>query len=179
MNNTRLVNSDDAEQIAKIINPYRTGEIKPPHELGTIMSADKNPLEVRDIRRHINFTHTHNLPYFVHEVDGDIVGILFSMPFELDLSDELLNGPRERMIEITAMVKPDSINTGAGKSMHEALMSYAKDNHIHSIWAGVFNRNRNVSINLAIMGWKYETVLENFREVDNKFFDLHLYRKFV
>lgn len=176
---TRSAVSDDAEQIAKVINPYRVGEEKPPHDLGTIYTADTTPLELHHIRRHVIFARDYNLPYFVHEVDGEIVGVMSGMPFEIRLSDELLDGPIEHMLEITTAVKRQSINNGAGKSMHEALMTYAKDNYIHSIWAGVFNRNRNVSINLAIMGWKYVTVLEGFKIVNDKSYDLHLYRKVI
>jgi RimJ/RimL family protein N-acetyltransferase len=176
---TREPEYSDADQIAEVVNPYRQGTATSPYSVNTIYSSSPEPLRRGRIKEHIATAREYGFPYFVHEVDGEIVGVLTGLPFMIELSDDILNGPVERMLEITIAVKPESINTGAGKSMHNALIEYAVNNNVHSVWAGVYEKNRSVTINLGMIGYKFVTTLKGFHKREGKSYDLHLFRKTI
>lgn len=167
---TRPAKLTDAPQIIEVVNPYR---------VNTLYSFSEEPLTTSDMLNALCMNMAHGYPYFVYENDGEVVGVISGVPFTIDLDEEFINGPKDKMLEITIAVKPSHINNVAARCLHKALLEYAEQNDVHSIWAGVIKENRPVTVNIRMLGYKYITTLDKYGKKFGQDHDLKLFQKII
>ena len=81
--------------------------------------------------------------------------------------------------EHTIQLAPDFSGKGTGRALMNALMSHAKDNGVHSMWAGISAENTaGVAFHTAI-GFDHVAVLSEVGHKFGRYMDLVLMQKFL
>ena len=167
---SRFAEEKDIPEIMEIINPYRAN---------TLYSLSQQKHTYDYIKSILPVMKENGYPYLVHEIEGEIAGVLTGSPFRLDIDPKFINGPIEDMLEMSIAVKPSLYNSGTAPALSKALDEWSVINNIHSLWGGVIGDNRVMKLSLSMAGYKYITKIENFGKKFGEYHDMKLYQKII
>ena len=147
----RVVELADADVISKIYNHYIDQ---------TIITFEEAPVSANEIAQRIEKIVAHGLPWFVGELDGQVIGYAYAAPW------------RERSayrysVEVSVYLKHDVSIRGAGSLLYQALFDALEDSQVHAALAGIALPNeRSIALHekfgmkkvahLEQVGYKFE-----------------------
>lgn len=117
----RAVQFADAEAISRIYNYYIDQ---------TIITFEEAPVSNNEIAQRIEKIVSHGLPWFVAELDGQVIGYAYAAPW------------RERSayrysVEVSVYLKHDVTVQGAGSLLYRALFDALENSEVHVALAGI------------------------------------------
>lgn len=155
----RAAHPTDAKAICDLVNPViRDTAI-------TFTSAEKDP---DDVARAIRETDA----YFVAKDGGALVGYACYFQFR--------NGPGYRhTMEHSIVLAPQARGKGAGRALMQMLESHARDNAVHSLFAGVSGENPDGVRFHAAIGFREVARLPEVGYKFGRWMDLVLMQKIL
>jgi phosphinothricin acetyltransferase len=146
----RAVTLDDANVISAIYNHYIDQ---------TIITFEEAPVSANDIAQRIEKIVALGLPWFVAELDGQVIGYAYAAPW------------RERSayrhsVEVSVYLEHSITVRGAGSLLYQALFDALKSSNVHVALAGIALPNeRSIALHEK---FKMEKVA-HLKEVGRKF----------
>ena len=164
----RSATYDDIPQLVSLLNDLNQN---------TLYSYSDVLYDNNIVNRNLTYKKINNEPYFVCVDNNKLLGFGTWFPFYFNIPDSF--GPKEKMVEITIGVHKQFRRSGVGRLINDALINYAMQNNLNSIWAGCIEGNENALNFFKKNGYKYSIVLENFKPKFGKYRDLNLLQKTV
>lgn len=113
----RPVRALDAPAITAIYNHYI---------LNTVVTFELDPLNDSDIHSRIEQVLTKQLPWFVIEQQGEVVGFAYANTWKERVA-------YQNTAEITVYIAPQALGKGLGRLLYAALFEALAKTHIHSV----------------------------------------------
>lgn len=121
----RQVNLSDAKAITDIYNHYI---------LNSVASFETEALSHETMEKRI-IEISSNFPYYVCEIDGNIVGYCYAHPWKERVAYKYT-------LETTVYIAPNQTHKGIGKTLMETLINSCKEQKFHSIIACITGNNK-------------------------------------
>ena len=120
----RTVTPADAAAIISIYNHYVAT---------TAISFEENPVSEEEMAQRIKDV-TANMPWFVEEQDGEVVGYAYATPWRVRSAYRF-------SVESTVYVSPEHSRKGIGARLYQVLLNDLRDTGIHVVLGGIAQPN--------------------------------------
>ena len=117
----RKVEHSDADAICEIYNYYVAN---------TVVTFEEEPVSSTEMRVRIAETLSAELPWFVAEHAGNIIGYAFASKWKGRCAYRFA-------VEVTVYLSPNSVSNGLGTKLYEALFSSLKEKSMHVAMGGI------------------------------------------
>lgn len=145
----RLVSSKDAEAIARIYNHYIEN---------SVITFEETPIDAAEVRSRIGDPTT-DLPWFVCESDGIVVGYAYASPWNK-------RAAYRYSVEVSIYLDCVAVGKGMGRRLYSHLIEDLRARSIHAVIGGVALPNpASVALHESLGFGK----VAHYREVGRKF----------
>ncbi len=117
----RDAHSDDAAAIVRIYNPYITD---------TCITFETEAVTAATMQGRMQDVQQAGLPYFVCEVQGEVVGYAYATPWKA-------RAAYRQSVESSVYLAPDAQGKGVGSALYQALLAKLHHINIHAVIGGI------------------------------------------
>ena len=120
-NLVRAATESDAEDIARIYNPYI---------LNTCITFEEHPVTVREISRRIQEIVDASLSYLVVEQNGLVIGFAYAVRWKS-------RSAYKYSVETSIYLDPSMVGKGLGRRLYVSLLDRLREKDIHTAIGGI------------------------------------------
>ena len=117
----RSVKQSDADVIVEIYNHYVAN---------TVVTFEDKAVSSAEMRDRITETLSADLPWFVAEQAGSVIGYAFASKWKGRCAYRFA-------VEVTVYLSPSSVAKGVGSALYEVLLTHLRGNSIHVAMGGI------------------------------------------